>query len=97
VTLEHALLRVRPGEGADFEAAMREALPIIESADQCFGAEVRRQVEDGDVYLLLVRWSSVEAHLAFRATPLYEAWRALTHHFYLGPLSVTHFADPIER
>jgi len=95
--LEHALLTVRPGSESDFEAAMREALPIIEGADECHGAEVRRQVEDASTYLLLVRWTSVEAHMAFRATARYEAWRALTHHFYVGTLSVTHFFEPIER
>jgi quinol monooxygenase YgiN len=95
--LEHAVLTVRPGSESDFEAAMREALPIIEGADECFGAEVRRQAEDPSVFLLLVRWSSVAAHMAFRATPRYEAWRALTHHFYVGTLNVTHFFEPIER
>jgi heme-degrading monooxygenase HmoA len=95
--LEHVVLRVRAGEEEAFEAAMREALPLIESAPDCFGGEVRRQAEDASVYLLLVRWSSVEAHMTFRTTPLYEAWRTLTHHFYVGTLSVTHFHEPIER
>jgi heme-degrading monooxygenase HmoA len=95
--LEHALLVVRAGQEDDFEAAMREALPLIESAPDCSGAEVRRQSEDGSIYLLLVRWSSVDTHMAFRATPLFEAWRGLTHHFYESPPSVTHFFDPIER
>jgi quinol monooxygenase YgiN len=95
--LEHALLRVRPGEGAAFEASMREALPIIESAPECCGAEVRCQFEDSDVFLLLVRWSSVEAHLAFRTTPLFDEWASLTHHYYVDAPSVTHFFDPISR
>lgn len=95
--LEHALLVVRAGDEDDFESSMREALPLIESAPDCFGAEVRRQSENGSVYLLLVRWSSVETHMAFRATPLFDAWRELTHHFYETPPSVTHFFDPIER
>jgi heme-degrading monooxygenase HmoA len=95
--LEHALLPIRKGEEADFEASVRQALPIIESAAECFGAEVRRQAEDGSIYLLLVRWGSIEAHMAFRETDLYVQWSALTHHFYDGPLSVTHFHEPIEQ
>ena len=95
--LEHALLRVRAGEEDDFEASMREALPIIESAQNCFGAEVRRQSEDESIYLLLVRWESVEAHVAYRETELFSAWRALTHHFYVGTPTVTHFFDPLTR
>jgi heme-degrading monooxygenase HmoA len=95
--LEHALLRVRAGEEGDFEASLREALPIIESAEDCFGAEVRRQAEDGSVYLLLVRWSSVEAHFAFRETALFSTWRSLTHPFYEETPTVTHFFEPLER
>ena len=95
--LEHALLPVKEGEEADFEASMREALPIIESAPECFGAEVRRQAEDGSIYLLLVRWGSIEAHMAFRDTELFASWRSLTHHFYREAPSVTHFHEPLER
>ena len=95
--LEHALLLVKEGEEADFEASMLEALPIIESAVECFGAEVRRQAEDDSIYLLLVRWGSLEAHMAFRETDLYASWRSLTHHFYREAISVTHFHEPLAR
>jgi heme-degrading monooxygenase HmoA len=95
--IEHALLAVTPGEESAFETSMVEALPIIESADECFGAEVRRQAEDPSVYLLLVRWASVEAHMAFRETELFAQWRSLTHHFYSEPPSVTHFHEPLAR
>lgn len=44
--LEHALLNIHVGEESAFEKSLREALPLIESADGCFGAEVRRQSED---------------------------------------------------
>ncbi len=92
---EHALLYVTAGHEAAFETSMLEALPIISSAPNCFGAEVRRQIEDSSVYLLLVRWDSVEAHLAFRETELYARWKALTHPFYATPISVTHFDEPL--
>jgi heme-degrading monooxygenase HmoA len=95
--LEHALLRILDGQEKEFERSMLEALAIIESAPDCHGAEVRRQDEDSSIYLLLVRWTSVEAHMAFRETDLYERWRLLTHHFYADPISVTHFYDPLSR
>ena len=59
--LEHAVLRVRAGDEAAFEDSARQALPLIESAPGCHGAEFRRQAEDPSVYLLLVRWDSIEA------------------------------------
>jgi heme-degrading monooxygenase HmoA len=95
--LEHAVLHVRAGDEENFEESARQALPIIESAPGCHGAEFRRQAEDPSLYLLLVRWDSVEAHMAFRDTDLYAAWRELTHPFYVGALDVTHFHEPIER
>jgi|SRR5580658_5742734 heme-degrading monooxygenase HmoA len=94
--LEHALLHIKVGEEDAFEASMRKARPIIELAEGCEGAEVRRQAEDDSVYLLLVRWTSIEAHMAFRETELFVSWRELTHHFYSEPPSVTHFHEPLE-
>ena len=95
--LEHALLGISPGREAQFEASMAKALPIIESAPGCHGAEVRRQEEDPSVYLLLVRWSTIAAHMAFRETALFPEWRELTHPFYVNAPVVTHFHDPLER
>ncbi|MGH3732662.1 MAG: antibiotic biosynthesis monooxygenase family protein [Acidimicrobiales bacterium] len=95
--LEHALLRVREGEEEAFEVSARQAFPIIEVAPGCAGAEIRRQVEDPSIYLLLVRWASLDAHMAFRDSDLYVMWRDLTHPFYVGTLSVTHFHEPFER
>ena len=95
--LEHALLRVASEAAASFEDSMVRALPLIESAPGCGGGEVRRQIEDPQVYLLLVRWESLEAHMAFRASDLFDAWRALTHPWYVETPSVTHFDAAIER
>jgi heme-degrading monooxygenase HmoA len=97
MVLEHALLTVSAGRETEFERSMAQALPIIDSAPDCHGAEVRRQDENGSIYLLLVRWTSVEAHMAFRHTPLFEQWRQLTHPFYATPPTVTHFHEPLSR
>jgi heme-degrading monooxygenase HmoA len=97
VILEHALLPVTPGREAEFEASARIALTIIESAPDCEGAEIRRQEENGSLYLLLVRWTSIEAHMAFRASALFEQWRSLTHSFYSEPVSATHFHESLGR
>lgn len=93
--LEHALLPVTPGREAEFEKAVSLALPFIEGAPGCHGCEVRRQEEDGSTYLLLVRWTSIQAHMDFRASDLFQQWRSLTHPFYQQPISVTHFHEPI--
>jgi heme-degrading monooxygenase HmoA len=96
--IEHALLPVAPGEEEAFEEAMRQALPVIESAKGCHGASIQRQIENPSTFLLLVRWESVEAHMAvFRNSEIFQQWRLLTHHFYVTPPTVTHFEEPIHR
>lgn len=95
--IEHALLIVSLGREDEFEASITRALALIESAPDCHGAQVRRQDEDPSTYLLMVHWSSVEAHMAFRGTGLFERWRELTHPFYAVPPVVTHFHDPLAR
>jgi heme-degrading monooxygenase HmoA len=96
VILEHALLDVKPGEGAAFEAAMREAVALIGASPGFGGMEVRPSVETPGRYLLLVRWGSVEDHdPGFRGSDRYLKWKALLHHFYAPFPTVEHFAEPI--
>lgn len=90
--LEHALLHVRPGQGAAFEAAMARALPLIQRQPGFLGGSVTRGVETPDTYLLLVTWRSLEDHeVGFRGSQDYEQWRSLLHHFYEPFPVVTHF------
>ena len=93
--VEHAWLPVTPGREDEFFDSMAEALPIIKGAPGCHGAEVRRQIEDSSIFLLMVRWDSVDAHMAFRASPAFEDWRARTHPFYVAPATVTHFSETL--
>ncbi len=52
--IEHAILHVREGQGAAFEEAMRQALPLIAATPGFIRIEVRPSVEQRDKYLLLV-------------------------------------------
>ncbi len=92
--LEAAMLHVLPGREAEFEAAFREASPLIASIDGYRGHELQRCVEAPSTYLLLVRWRRLEDHTeGFRGSPQYERWRALLHHFYDPFPLVQHFAS----
>jgi heme-degrading monooxygenase HmoA len=54
--------------------------------------ELRRCVERPDDYILLVRWTSLEAHeVGFRGSPGYRQWRTLLHHFYDPFPTVLHY------
>lgn len=95
---EHALLDVKPGQGAAFEAALAKALPLISATQGFLGIEVRPCIEVPNRYLLLVQWESVEAHeKGFRGSPRYAEWKALLHHFYDPFPQVTHFGAPAAR
>lgn len=90
--LEHALLPVRPDEGAAFEAAFAEAKSLIIGSPGCRRVEISRCLERPDGYLLLVEWDSLEAHTeGFRGSPAFTRWRELLHHFYDPAPVVEHF------
>lgn len=100
MVLEHAVLHIRAGEEAAFEAAFDEARHLIAGAPGFTGLRLARCVEEPSTYLLLVEWVSIAAHIeGFRGSPAFEQWRALLHHFYDPPPLVEHFttaatADP---
>ncbi len=94
--IEHALLQVRPGEEAAFEAAMAKARPLIAASPGFQGIEVRPAIEKPGLYLLLVRWDSIADHRdGFRKSDRYAQWRALLHPFYDPMPSVDYFEDPL--
>ena len=93
--LEHVVVAVTPGREEAFEASALQALPLLDTAAGCFGGEFRRQEEDRSIYLLLIRWETIEAHMAWRETDDFQRWRELTHPFYAERPVVTHFHEPL--
>jgi heme-degrading monooxygenase HmoA len=92
--LEAAMLQVRPGMQAEFEAAFRQASPIIASMRGYRGHQLQRCMEVEARYLLLVRWETIEDHtIGFRSSQEYQEWRRLLHHFYDPFPIVEHFVE----
>ena len=90
--LEVALLHVRPGQTAQFEAAFAQAQPLISSMKGYVRHEVQRCLEHDHHYVLLVWWETLEDHtVGFRGSAEYGEWRALLHHFYDPFPVVQHF------
>ena len=91
------MLDVRPGEEAAFESAFGEALGIISASPGFVSLHLDRCVERPSRYLLLVTWTSLEAHTeGFRGSEAFGRWRALLHHFYDPMPTVEHF-EPVAR
>jgi len=96
--LESAILDVKPGQAPAFEAAMRQARPLIAATPGFISIAVRRCLEAPNRYLLLVEWETLEAHtVGFRQSARYPEWRALLHHFYEPFPTVEHFETDIMR
>jgi heme-degrading monooxygenase HmoA len=96
VVIEHALLSVRAGEEAAFEAAMREAQPLIAASPGFRSIEVRSAAEKSGLYLLLVQWDQISDHRdGFRQSDRYQQWRALLHPFYDPMPVVEYFGDTL--
>jgi len=94
--VEHALLPVRAGSEAAFEAAVAQARPLIEASPGFISLEIRRPAGTGQPYLLLALWESVAHHRdGFRQSDRYRQWRALLHPFYDPVPEVSYFGDPL--
>ncbi len=102
MVLEHALISVRPGAEADFEAAFDTARLQLASSPGFLSATLSRGVESGSSYLLLVQWETLEAHTeVFRGSERFAEWRRQLGPFFAGPPEVVHFrqvadASPVE-
>jgi heme-degrading monooxygenase HmoA len=93
---EHAILQVKPGQHAAFEIAMQKAAPLIAASDGFLGLDVLPCVETPGRYLLIVKWTSVEAHeQGFRGSDRYQQWKALLHGFYDPFPMVQHYGPSI--
>lgn len=94
--LESAILDLRPGREAEFEAALKTARPLIAATPGFRSIQVRRCIETPNRYLLLVEWERLEDHtVGFRQSPRYQEWRGLLHHFYDPFPRVEHFAEDV--
>jgi heme-degrading monooxygenase HmoA len=92
--LEVAPLQIRSGQEAAFEAAFGQAQRIIASMPGYLSHELQRCLERPNEYVLLVRWTSLDAHeVGFRQSPEYQAWKQLLHHFYDPFPVVSHYAQ----
>ncbi len=94
--VEHALLPVRAGSEAAFEAAFAEARPLIEVSPGFLSIKILRPTGTGQPYLLLAEWRSIEDHRdGFRRSDRYQMWRNLLHPFYDPIPAVSYFGDAL--
>jgi heme-degrading monooxygenase HmoA len=92
VILEVALLSVRHDQTKEFEAAFGQAQKIIASMPGYVSHELQRCLERANLYILLVRWQTLQDHeVGFRKSVQYQEWKKLLHHFYEPFPTVLHY------
>ena len=92
--LEIARIRVIPGGVEGFEAALREAAPLLLSSPGCLGADVYRVAERPDEYRLVVRWRTMDDHrIGFQGSAAFRRWREILGPWFDGLPQVEHFVD----
>ena len=90
--LEIAMLSVRSGQEAAFEAAFAGAQTLLSRQPGYLGHELLRCLEAPGRYALHVRWRTVADHeLGFRRSDAYPEWRARLHGFYDPFPTALHF------
>ena len=90
--LEVAPLTVRPHWTNEFETAFAQAEKIIASMPGYVSHELQRCLEQANLYILLVRWRTLEDHeIGFRKSAQYQDWKKLLHHFYEPFPTVLHY------
>ena len=91
--IEHADIRIQPGQQAAFEEAIGRALTTVASKAKGFrGAKVLGCIESPERFILMIEWDTVEDHTeGFRGSPAFAEWRAIIGPFFASPPAVEHF------
>ncbi len=94
MVLEVALIDVKDGSAAEFEAAYRQARAVLADTAGALSVRMTHGIERPTRFVLLVEWESVEAHdTNFRQTDRFTQWRSLIGPYFDGPPLVEHYAD----
>jgi heme-degrading monooxygenase HmoA len=91
--LELADIRIHPGRGGEFDAAIRRGVETVISKAKGFrGYKVNKGVESPDRYLLMIFWDTLENHTVdFRESQAFQQWRAIVGPFFAAAPQVEHF------
>jgi heme-degrading monooxygenase HmoA len=90
--VERALMAIKPGSEAAFEAAMREARGVVSQAPGFRSLRVTRGIESPSTYLLLLEWDTLEDHtIGFRESELFVRWRGLIGEYFATASDVEHY------
>jgi heme-degrading monooxygenase HmoA len=92
--IERSELTIKDGLEDDFAATMSErGIPLLSSVPGVNTVQFGRGVENPGKFMLLVEWTAMDAHTAFRSNPVYPEFSQLLkpfvkagamEHFYIA-------------
>ena len=89
--MEIAEITVKAGSEAEFEKAVRAAVPLFERAKGFVRINLHKVVERPASYRLVVVWETLENHTVdFRGSEDFQEWRRLAGPYFEGPPRVDH-------
>jgi heme-degrading monooxygenase HmoA len=95
MVLELAEITIRPGEQAQFDAAIAKGIAqVISNARGFRRATVHKGIESPERYVLQIEWDTLENHTVdFRGSPAFAQWRAIVGPYFGQPPRVEHFTS----
>ena len=91
--LEHADIRIHPGQQAAFDEAIQRGVETVLSKAKGYqGYTVNKGIENPERYVLQIFWTTLENHTVdFRESPAFADWRAIVGPLFASPPVVEHF------
>ncbi len=89
---EIAIFTAAPGKEEELGQGIIRGLEVVRKHPECISANSSRCIERPDRYMLIVVWTSLEAHTQdFRGGPLFPQWRSNINGLFEGTPEVFHY------
>ena len=89
---EIAIFQALPGKDDELGQAILQGLEVVRQHPECISARVERCIEQPAQYMLVVIWTSLEAHTqGFQGGPLYPQWRSYINGLFVESPVVHHY------
>lgn len=89
---EIAQFRAQPGKAEALHQGLLRGLAVIREAEGCVQAQLKRCVEDAELFIYEIEWQTLEHHtVGFRSSSRFAEYRGHIQNLYVEPVTVHHF------
>lgn len=96
IATEIARLTARTGRADELARQLEQALGGVLADPGCRRATLFRGIEDPDILICAIEWTSVEAHYAWRDSPALQTYRDLIGDLEGAPIEFAHYELLVE-